>query len=325
MDLLTATLLGAVFLFAASIVVLLYLAWTESRFAERFKVKRRLLYISAGGMHGRDKLLSYRERALKEVGIWERFTLKLPRSSTLDRMLLKSKLPLNVSAFILCCLGLSGIGFFAGLKFLPQPGAAVLLGIVFLSLPFLYLKLAEKKYYDKFQEQLPEALDLLSRALRSGHALSSGLDMVGKEMSEPIKAEFAAMVDEVNLGLSMDEAFQNLCSRVPSTDLRFFTIAVLVQKQTGGNVAEILDNISRLIRERIQFARQVKALTAEGRYSAGVLLALPIVMFLYMYIVRNEYIALLWTEEIGQFMIAGAVLLQIIGAFVIRKIVTIDI
>jgi tight adherence protein B len=123
----------------------------------------------------------------------------------------------------------------------------------------------------------------------------------------------------------MDEAFQNLCTRVSSTDLRFFTIAVLVQKQTGGNVAEILDNISRLIRERVQFARQVQALTAEGRYSAGVLIALPIVMFLYMYVVRNEYIALLWTEEIGQQMIAGAVLLQIIGAFVIKKIVTIDI
>jgi tight adherence protein B len=220
---------------------------------------------------------------------------------------------------------LGGIGLFAGLKFMPQAGAAVLLGMLFSFLPFLYLKLAEKKYFEKFQEQLPEALDLLSRALRSGHALSSGLDMVGKEMSEPIKSEFAEMVDEVNLGLSMDEAFQNLCTRVPSTDLRFFTIAVLVQKQTGGNVAEILDNISRLIRERIQFARQVQALTAEGRYSAGVLIALPIVMFLYMYVVRNEYIALLWTEEIGQQLIAGAVVLQIIGAFVIKKIVTIEI
>jgi tight adherence protein B len=325
MDFLTASLLGAVFLFAASLVVLVYLAWTESRFVERFKIKKRLLYISAGGMHGRDKLLSYRERALREVGVWERFALKLPRSSTLDGMLLKSKLPLNASTFCLCCLGLGGIGLFAGLKFMPQAGAAVLLGMLFSFLPFLYLKLAEKKYFEKFQEQLPEALDLLSRALRSGHALSSGLDMVGKEMSEPIKSEFAEMVDEVNLGLSMDEAFQNLCTRVPSTDLRFFTIAVLVQKQTGGNVAEILDNISRLIRERIQFARQVQALTAEGRYSAGVLIALPIVMFLYMYVVRNEYIALLWTEEIGQQLIAGAVVLQIIGAFVIKKIVTIEI
>lgn len=325
MDLLTAALLGAIFLFTASVVIVVFLAWTESRFVERFKIKKRLLYISAGGMHGREKLLSYRERTLKEVGAWERFTLKLPRSSSLDRMLIKSRLPLNASVFVLCCLGLGGIGFFAGFKFMPQAGAAVGLGLLLFSLPFLYLKLAEIKFYEKFQEQLPEALDLLSRALRSGHALSSGLDMVGSEMPEPIKSEFAELVDEINLGLSMDEAFNNLCARVPSTDLRFFTIAVLVQRQTGGNVAEILDNISRLIRERIQFARQVKALTAEGRYSAGVLIALPIIMFLYMYIVRNEYIALLWTEEIGQYMIAGAVVLQIIGAIIIKRIVTVDI
>jgi tight adherence protein B len=144
-------------------------------------------------------------------------------------------------------------------------------------------------------------------------------------MADPIRAEFAAAVDEVNLGLTLKEALDNLCERVPSMDIRFFAIAILLQKETGGNIAEILDNISRLLRERVQFARQVKALTAEGRYSAGVLISLPILMFIYVYFMNYNYISVLWTEKVGQYMLFGAIVLQIIGAWVIKKIVTIEI
>ncbi len=123
----------------------------------------------------------------------------------------------------------------------------------------------------------------------------------------------------------MKEAMENLCERVPISDLRFFAIAVLVQKETGGNIGEILDNISRLIRERIQFQRQVRAMTAEGRYSAGILIGLPIFMFIYMYLTNYDYIKLLWQEEMGHYMLYGAIILQIVGAFLIKRIVTIEI
>jgi tight adherence protein B len=192
-------------------------------------------------------------------------------------------------------------------------------------LPLLLLKTAERSYYSNFQEQLPEALDLLARAVRSGHAITSGLEMISQEMTDPIRAEFAAVVDEVNLGLTLKESLDNLCERVPSLDVRFFAIAILLQKETGGNIAEILDNISRLLRERVQFARQVKALTAEGRYSAGVLIALPLLMFIYVYFMNYDYISTLWTEKVGQYMLFGAIVLQIIGAWVIKRIVTIEI
>ena len=202
--------------------------------------------------------------------------------------------------------------------------AAILLGLVLLVLPYIVLRMREKASFEKFQEQLPEALDLLARSLRSGHALSSGMETVAEEMEDPIRAEFRAAVDEVNLGLSLKEALDNMCARVASTDLRFFSIAILMQRETGGNIAEVLDKISELIRERVYFLRQVKVLTAEGRLSGIILIALPIVMFVYIFLVNYAYISLLWTEKIGLYMLAGGCILMIIGALVIRRIVSIE-
>jgi tight adherence protein B len=325
MDVLTLLILGAVFLFAVSLVGLVFLGWSESRFAEKIVIKKRLYYLSAGGKHGQEKLKRYREKVLRDAGAFERLALKMPRSSKLDRLLLKSKLPLNASVFVIGNLAISVIGLLIGLKLFDHVLAAIGLGLVLLMAPYVILKLMEKAHLNKFQEQLPEALDLLARALRSGHALTSGLEMVATEMEEPIRSEIGAAVDEINLGLTHQEAFENLCTRVPSTDLRFFVISILIQRETGGNVAEILDNISKLIRERIQFSRQVKALTAEGRYSAAVLICLPIFLFVYVYFANYDYLSLLWTDTIGIYMLIGAIVAQIIGAFMIKKIVTIDI
>jgi tight adherence protein B len=325
MDLLTIFLFVAVFVFTVAIVEMIYLAWAESRFAEKRTVKKRLLYISAGGKHGKEKLSKYRDTVLKDVGAYERFILNLPRLSDLDKLLIKAKLPFNASLFIVLSFALGALGVLTGLRFLPNIFATVILAITFLIVPFVFLKISEKVYFTKFNEQLPEALDLIARAVRSGNALTAGIAMVGEELDDPISSEFTATVDEINLGLTMNEAMENLCERVPLSDLRFFAIAILVQKETGGNIGEILDNISRLIRERIQFQRQVRALTAEGRYSAGVLIALPIFMFIYIYLTNYEYISIMWQEEMGHYMLFAAVILQIIGSYMIKRIVTIEI
>lgn len=317
-------ILCAVFIFAASLIELLYLIWTESRFAEKRTVKKRLLYISAGGKHGQEKLAKYRNKVLQDVGTFERLIFSLPRSTRLDRMLIKAGIPINASTFLLFSVALGGLGLLLGIVFLPNIPSALVLGLFLLALPYLILRMREKAAFQKFQEQLPEALDLLARALRSGHALSAGFEMVAEEMSDPIRAEFRAAVDEINLGLSLKEALDNMCARVNSTDLRFFAIAVLMQRETGGNIAEILDKISELIRERIYFLRQVKVLTAEGRLSGNILVALPIVMFFYIFFVNYKYISLLWTEKVGLYMLVGGGILMLIGAFVIRRIVTIE-
>lgn len=283
------------------------------------------MYISAGGKHGQEKLAIYRTGVLKEVGAFERLIFTIPRISTLDNLLIKANVPINATLFIVLTLALGVIGAGFGYLYLPQPFLWIFVGMAGLLLPYFFLKFAEKNYFSKFNEQLPEALDLLSRAVRSGNALSAGLAMIAEQVEDPIRSEFAATVDEINLGLTMNEAMENLCERVPIPDLRFFSVAVLVQKETGGNIGEILDNISRLIRERIQFKRHVSALTAEGRLSAVVLIGLPILMFFYMYTTNYEYLSMLWTEELGHYMIFGAIILQIIGTYVIKRIIDIDI
>lgn len=325
MDILTILFFSSVFIFTVAIIEMAYLAWRESGFVEKRTVKKRLLYISAGGKHGQEKLSVYRKNILKDVGTFDRIVLSLPRYSELDRLLIKTKVPVNATIFIIASITFGIAGVFFGVRLLPNIYAAILLGLLALITPYLLLKFAEHRYYLKFGDQLPEALDLLARAVRSGNSITSGLGMIGEEMTDPISSEFAQTVDEINLGLSMDEAMENLCERVPLSDLRFFAIAILVQKETGGNIGEILNNISKLIRERIQFQRQVRAMTAEGRYSAGVLIGLPIFMFFYMYLTNYAYLSLLWKEQMGHYLIFGGIILQIIGAYLIKRIVTIEI
>lgn len=320
----TILILCSVFLFVFLLVVVIYGILNESEFSEKRTVKKRLLFMSAGGMHGQGNLARYRNIALKNVGAFEQTLLKLPRISALDRLLVKSKVAINASTFILASFAFALLGFLLGYTLLTRFSAGLGLGLLLGLAPFTLLRMAARSYYDKFQEQLPEALDLLGRALRSGHALSSGLDMVAQEAADPIKAEFAIVVDELKLGLTMHEAFANLCQRVPSADLRFFAVAVNIQRETGGNLAEILDSISRLIRERVQFGRHVQALTAEGRLSAWILIALPLVMFLYIYFINYEYISMLWTERPGLILLIGGIISQVVGAYVMKRIVAIE-
>lgn len=324
MDYITIALLSVVFLFTVSLVEFVYRLWVDSHFARKKVFKKRLMYISAGGKHGKDKLARFRDRTLQNAAYLEKMAHSLPRNTRLDQMLLKSGLPLTATGFILWCCTLAGVGLFVGIL-AKRPDLTFALGLCGLLLPYLFLRIKENQFMSKFDEQLPEALDLLARAMRSGHALTSGLEMVAHEMEDPIRAEFAATVDEINLGLSFKEAFGNLCERVPSTDLAFFSIATLIQKETGGNIAEILDKISRLIRERLQFKRELKTLTAEGRLSAWILIALPILMFIYIYFANYDYVSLLWKDKTGHYMLAGGIFLQVIGIFVINRIVKIEI
>lgn len=193
------------------------------------------------------------------------------------------------------------------------------------SLPLVWLILRRKKRLKKFAAQLPDALELVSRALRAGHSLAAGMNLVGTEMPAPISTEFNRVFEEQNLGIAMDDAMRSLCDRVPNLDLKFFVTAVVLQRQTGGDLAEILDKIGHLIRERFKIWGQVQALTGEGRLSGIVLLALPPLLFLAVYYLNAEYCMVLFRDPMGQKMLAVAVFLQILGALVIKKIINIKV
>jgi len=324
MDLLLVLCLGTIFLFAASLIGMGYLAFTERHYRKKRNIRRRLLYMSAGGGFNNETFSIYKQQMLKNAGFLERLAFSLPRISSLDRMLINADLPLNATTFILASMTLASAGALATHFFMPRPGAPVVIGLFLLALPYLLLRIKQAGILKKFQEQFPEALDFLARTLRSGHALTGGFELLAKEMEEPIKSEFAATSDEINLGLSFKEAMERLCTRVPNRDLRFFTISVQIQKETGGNMAEILDKISHLIRERVKFYRLVNALTAEGRLSAVILLLLPIAMAFYFYVSNYGYISLLWTDPIGIVMLVGAIIAMIVGAIVMKNIVAIE-
>ncbi|WP_432821178.1 type II secretion system F family protein [Trichloromonas sp.] len=324
MDLLRVLFLGAVFLFATSLIGMLFLAVTESRYAKKRTIRKRLLYMSAGGGYNKETFSIYKRELLKNAGFFERLAYSFPRLASLDRMLIRAGIALNASTFIFVSLALAAMGACAAQIYMNQPEAPIAIGLFLLVLPSLYLRHRQARVLAQFQEQFPEALDFLARALRSGHALTGGFEMVAKEMDDPLKTEFAVTVDEINLGLSFNEALEHLCTRIPSRDLRFFAITIQIQKETGGNIAEILDNISTLIRERVKFHRLVNTLTAEGRLSAIILLLLPITMGLYLYLTNYEYISLLWSEQMGMIMIVAASIGMIFGALVMKKIVAVE-
>ena len=191
--------------------------------------------------------------------------------------------------------------------------------------PLLWVLLRRRRRLKKFGQQLPEALELISRALRAGHSLASGINLVSDEMVPPISQEFRRCYEAQNLGIPLDDALEDMCERVPNLDLRFFVTAIVLQRQTGGDLAEILDKIGSLIRERFQIWGQIQALTGEGRLSGIVLLALPPALFVVMYYLNPDYCTVLFTDPLGHKMLAAAVVMQIVGAIVIKKIISIKV
>ncbi|MEL6895309.1 MAG: type II secretion system F family protein, partial [Planctomycetota bacterium] len=184
---------------------------------------------------------------------------------------------------------------------------APFIGLILAALPPLYVWMKRKQRLAKFGLQMPEALELLGRSLRAGHSLNAGFGLVGSEMEAPISVEFRRAFEEQNLGIPLDEAIEDMAARIPNMDLRFFATAVVLQRQTGGDLAEILDKIGRLIRERIQIQGQIAALTGEGRMSGIVLLGLPPVLFAVMLFLNYEYSMMLFNDEAGRMLLAGAI------------------
>jgi tight adherence protein B len=253
------------------------------------------------------------------------FAARLPRFEGLGRLYEQADVGLPFRQFLSLAAAMAllggGIGKLLGLPFVMLPLGAAFLGL----LPFLWLWRRKRKRIKAFVAQLPDALELVGRALRAGHGLASGLSMVAEEMPPPISQEFARVFEEQNLGIPLEEALRGLAERLPTIDVRFFVTAVVVQRGTGGDLAEVLDKIGRLIRERFQLLGQVQALTGEGRLSGIVLLAMPPALLAFCYTSNPEYIGLLFSTPLGVKMLAITAVLQVLGAVAIKKIITIKV
>lgn len=290
----------AVIAFVAVVLLVegLYMMWNSYKGPDAAKIEQRLRALSASS-DSSELSAVLKNRMLSKTPAIERLLLGIPRINHLDRFLLQSGLEWTVAALLsvsllfgaIVCLALSYANA------LPLLQLGVTLAAAFL--PFAYVQWKRSRRLRRMEQQLPDTLDLIGRAMRAGHALPSGLQMVGQEMVDPIAKEFRITNDEINFGVSMQQALTNLSERVPITDVRYFVVAVLVQREAGGNLTEVLDNLSKLIRSRLKFHARIKVLTTEGRMSAWVLGLLPFGLAILLYIANRPFISVLWTDPAG--------------------------
>ncbi|HEV7814368.1 MAG TPA: type II secretion system F family protein [Janthinobacterium sp.] len=294
----------AVLLFAACILMFegAWLWWSGTRGRGAQRIAKRLRLMAARGGDGGERVSILKQRRYSASPALERLLRSLPpllQVARLDRLLLQTGLRWSVAQFLACSSLLLLAGVVLPLcRDVPAVGSLLFAGLA-LILPYLFLLRARSARLHKIEIQLPEAADFLARALRAGHSFSNVLQMVGEELPEPLSGEFKFAYEEINYGVPMNEALQNLATRIPLTDLRYLIIAVLIQRESGGNLAEILNSISRIIRKRLKLLGQVRVLSAEGKMSAWILGLLPAAVTIIMAIVNPGYISLLWTDPVG--------------------------
>jgi len=255
----------------------------------------------------------------------DRFFAGTTRGSALGQWIEQSGMKASVSGVLMISLVCAGLmALVAGIITRASWGLPIGAALGF-ALPFLFLKIKRTRRMRAFEEQFPEALDLIARALKAGHAFATGLKMAADELPEPVGPEFRKTFDEQNFGLPMKDALDNLAKRIPILDVRFFVTAVLIQRETGGNLAEILENLGFVVRERFKILRQVRVYTAHGRFTGYVLLALPAVLGIALSFINPEHMNLLFRERMGQMLLGLALVMQTIGFLWIKQVIKIEV
>ena len=242
----------------------------------------------------------------------------------LQRLISQAGMKVTVGTILLSCAVVGIVTFAIFSQYLNLPLVGIPVALVAAYLPIGYVRWKRNKRMVKFEEQFPEAMDLLARALRAGHALTTGLAMVAEELPDPIGPEFKLLFDQQNFGLPLPQALKNFADRIPTLDSRFFVTAVLTQREAGGNLSEVLDNLAKIIRDRFRVKRQVRVISAHGRITGWVLSALPSTLGLFFAATSPEKYRQFYSDPLGMQLIIGALLLQVVGVFIIRKIVAIE-
>ncbi len=290
--------------------------------SESRSIKKRLRTLAAGGVElGEVDIV--RKRILSEVPWLHRLLLKIARIHKLDRLLEQANASMPLGFFILLSILLAAVVLAGGSMINMNLSILIIFALLSAFMPFLYLLSVKQKRMAKFQEQLPDALDLIARALRAGHAFSGGLKMVAEEFGDPIGTEFSKTLDEINFGVGVEQAMKNLAHRVDCPDLQFFVVSVIVQRETGGNLAEILEKIASLVRERFKLYGKIRTLAAEGKLSAIILISLPFFIAFYFFAIQPGYIGLLFQDPIGIAMLVVASIMMTVGVFVMRNMIQI--
>jgi tight adherence protein B len=262
---------------------------------------------------------------LSDIPLFNQLLSKTRGAQRLNGMLREANLSWSVGFFVLLIVVVALASFLFTSYITRNQALATVVAGVSPGLIFLYVGMKKAKRHAKFERQLPEALDLIGRALRAGHAFPSGMKLVADEFEEPLGMEFGETVKEINFGVSVPDALHSLARRVDSPELKYFVTSVVLQRETGGNLTEIIDSITRIIRERFKLKGKIKVLSAEGRFSALVLTALPFVSILFLHFQNPDYLTVLWTEPEGRLLGGIALCMMLSGLLVIKKMINIKV
>ena len=272
-----------------------------------------------------EEVLLLRDELLSEIPALHRLLSRSSSIGRLQKFLSQADVRVRAGKFLLICTCCAAVAGMVTTTWSPSLLFALFFTIAGGALPFLYVSFRRTRRFHKFEELFPEAIEFLARATRAGHAFPTALELIGTEMAEPVSGEFRKLFEEQKFGLPMRDALFNLSERMPILDVKFFVTAVMLQRETGGNLAEILDKLSYVIRERFKILRQVRVFTAQGRLTLGILMALPPVLVVGFMVINPDFISPLFTTALGHTLIVVSVTLQTIGFFLIRRIIHIQV
>jgi tight adherence protein B len=315
-----------VFLLGAGAVVGGYaLATSLPGALERRRLDRRLREVSAPLEKATEQASLVMRDAEGRIAAVDRLVAQTSAGSWLSKLIEQSGVRTSPGTIVVISLVLAGAAGLLAEIFLRGWYFSVGAGLVAAAMPIGFLRNRRTARMRRFEEQFPEALDLLARALRAGHAFQTALGMAADELKAPVAPEFKKTFDQQNFGLPLRDALNQLTERVPLLDVRFFVTAVLIQRETGGNLSEILENLAAVVRERFKILRQVRVHTAQGRFTAFVLLALPAFLLVSLYWINPDHMGVLFTERVGQLLLMAAITMQAVGYIWIRQVIKIEV
>jgi tight adherence protein B len=272
-----------------------------------------------------EELALLRDEQLSKIPALDNLLRRSSRVSAIQESLLQAGMKMRAGNFLAVCAACGAGAGLAALIWAKNPAIAWAALVIGAFIPYSIVSYQRQKRFEKIEELFPEAIDTVARAVRAGHAFTTALEMISNEVAEPLAGEFRQLYEEQKFGMPVRDALMNLTERVPLVDVKFFVTAVMLQRETGGNLAEILDNLSYVIRERFKIQRQVRVHTAQGRLTMALLMAMPPVVVLVLEVFSPDFVRPLFHDPIGHFLVVVSIALQTIGYFVIRKIIRIQV
>jgi tight adherence protein B len=316
----------AIFVFCLFLTYTFYLILSRKTEADEARLKQRISEALLYSSHTSDEEVSLaRQELMSEIPWMDRLLLKLQSATRLKQYIAQADLEITVMRLLMFS-GLAGFLAIMAMSFITTSTVLLIVfGLISAAMPLLHVWWKRRQRLNRFLELLPDALDLMGRALLAGHAFTEAMNMVSKETPEPIATELGRAYEEQNLGLSMKLALDNLCARVPLLDLRMAVTAIMIQRETGGNLGEILETVASTIRDRFRIMEDLKTLTTSSRMSAWLLCALPILVAVMVTVINPDYMSVLWKDPRGHNLIALALTMQVIGMLLVRKILQIKV